>query len=304
MKQYLELLQAIMLSGNDRGSRAGATRSIFGYQMRIDLRKGFPLLTTKKLSFRNIAVELCWFLKGDTNIRYLLRNGCHIWSADALRFYRSRFKKMYGQNDSAYANVQDFEDRILTDHVFAREWGDLGPIYGRQWRQWVGAGNVVTDQITALINGIKANPEGRRHIITAWNPSELDAMALPPCHCMCQFYVNEGRLSCQLYQRSADTILGVPYNIASYALLTHIVASQCDLAVGELVHTFGDVHIYRDHFDAAVEQLSRQPKELPKLVINADGKNDPKDYEPEHFQLMGYDPHPKLVNEAKLLVGA
>lgn len=301
MLQYHDLLQTILDSGNNRGDRTGTgTRSCFGLQFRHDLGSGFPLLTTKKLSFKNIVVELIWFLRGDTNIKFLLENGCHIWTDDAYRMYKRKMGDIYLEKEA-------FECEILASPAYAEEHGDLGPVYGRQWREWQykeyqGAGQYTTeyiDQIQNVIDGIIKNPEGRRHIVTAWNPVEIDRMALPPCHCLFQFYVHDGRLSCHLYQRSADVFLGVPYNIASYALLTHIIADQTGLGVGELVISFGDVHIYNNHLDQVEEQLSRKPKELPELLMHKGMML--KDYKPEYFQLLDYDPHPAI--KADLSVG-
>jgi len=232
MKQYLELLSHVLENGVDRGDRTGTgTRSVFGHQMRFDLSEGFPLLTTKKLHTRSIIHELLWFIKGDTNIAYLNEHGVSIWDE------------------------------------WADENGDLGPVYGRQWRSWQTPDGQVIDQLAELLDGLKHHPDSRRHIITAWNPADVGDMALPPCHCLFQFYVAEGRLSCQLYQRSADIFLGVPFNIASYALFTHIIAHICSLKVGDFVHTLGDAHLYHNHFDQAKLQLTRSPTALPKLVF-------------------------------------
>ncbi|MBP7369940.1 MAG: thymidylate synthase [Arenimonas sp.] len=233
MKQYLEFLQHVIDHGQDKSDRTGTgTRSVFGYQMRFDLSEGFPLVTTKKLHLRSIIHELLWFLKGDTNIAYLKEHKVSIW------------------DEWADAN------------------GDLGPVYGKQWRSWQGHAGQVIDQITWLISEIKRNPDSRRLIVSAWNVAELPQMALMPCHCLFQFYVANGKLSCQLYQRSADIFLGVPFNIASYALLTHMIAQVCQLEVGEFVHSFGDAHIYSNHFDQVHEQLSRTPSKLPTLKLN------------------------------------
>ena len=258
MKSYLSLLQHIMDNGAFKSDRTGTgTKSVFGYQMRFDLSEGFPVLTTKKLHLRSIIHELLWFIKGDTNIKYLNDNGVTIW------------------DEWADSN------------------GDLGPVYGGQWRSWRGADGKTVDQLSALIDGIKKNPDSRRHIISAWNVGELDKMALPPCHAMVQFYVANGKLSCQLYQRSADVFLGVPFNIASYALFTMMVAQVCDLAPGEFIHTFGDAHIYTNHFEQVALQLSREPRALPQMVINKDVKSI-FDFKYEDFMLTGYDPHPGI----------
>jgi thymidylate synthase len=253
MKQYLDLLAHTMDKGTDRGDRTGTgTRSVFGYQMRFDLGEGFPVLTTKKLHLRSIIHELLWFLKGETNIAYLRENGVSIWDE------------------------------------WADEYGDLGPVYGAQWRSWPAPDGRHIDQIANLIEGLKTNPNSRRHIVSAWNPAEVDDMALPPCHCLFQFYVSEGKLSCQLYQRSADIFLGVPFNIASYALLTMMVAQVTGLKPGDFVHTLGDTHIYKNHFEQARLQLTRTPKALPTMRINPQVK-DIFSFKYEDFELVGYE---------------
>ncbi|GLB57872.1 thymidylate synthase [Cytobacillus sp. NCCP-133] len=258
MKQYLDLCKHVLEKGTKKEDRTGTgTISTFGYQMRFDLREGFPLITTKKLHLRSIIHELLWFLNGDTNVKYLQENGVRIWNE------------------------------------WADDKGDLGPIYGHQWRSWTGADGNTVDQISSLIEQIKTNPDSRRLIVNAWNAGEIDKMALPPCHCMFQFYVAEGKLSCQLYQRSADVFLGVPFNIASYALLTMMVAQVCDLELGEFVHTFGDVHIYQNHIEQVNLQLSREPKPLPKMVINSEVK-DIFSFKYNDFQLEGYESHPHI----------
>ncbi|MGG3913711.1 thymidylate synthase [Rossellomorea vietnamensis] len=258
MKQYLDLCKHVLENGTKKEDRTGTgTISTFGYQMRFDLQEGFPLLTTKKLHVKSIIHELLWFLKGDTNVAYLQENGVRIWNE------------------------------------WADENGELGPVYGHQWRSWSGANGETIDQITNLIDTIKHNPDSRRMIVSAWNVADVDHMALPPCHCLFQFYVADGKLSCQLYQRSADVFLGVPFNIASYALLTMMVAQACDLEPGEFVHTFGDVHIYQNHVDQVNLQISREPKALPKLVINPEVKNI-FGFSFEDFKLEGYDPHPHI----------
>lgn len=306
MKQYHELLETILERGNDRGDRSGTgTRSCFGLQFRHNLAEGFPLLTTKKLPFKMIVTELLWFLRGDTNIKYLLENNCHIWSADAYRMYKRE------RHDYVYTKAE-FESMILNEQEFAKKWGDLGPIYGRQWRAWLDAGidglgdpyQFTIDQIENVIKSIKEDPYGRRHIVSAWNVADIDFMALPPCHCLFQFYVHDGRLSCHLYQRSADVFLGVPFNIASYALLTHIIAHQTSLDVGDLVISFGDVHIYNNHMDQVREQLIRKPMVLPTLVIADRRKPDSTwvapnidKYELIDFGLLGYDSHPAIKGE-------
>lgn len=253
MKQYLDLLRHVMDNGSDRGDRTGTgTRSVFGYQMRFDLADGFPVTTTKKLHLKSIIHELLWFLRGDTNIGYLHEHGVTIWDE------------------------------------WADENGDLGPVYGSQWRSWPTPDGGHIDQIANLVEGIIKNPNSRRHIVSAWNPAEVDAMALPPCHCLFQFYVADGRLSCQLYQRSADIFLGVPFNIASYALLTMMVAQVTGLKAGDFVHTLGDAHLYANHFEQARLQLSRQPKRLPVMQLNPDVK-DLFSFKFEDFTLVGYE---------------
>jgi thymidylate synthase len=261
MRQYLDLMERVLESGVEKHDRTGTgTRSVFGHQMRFDLADGFPLLTTKKLHVKSIVHELLWFLAGDTNIAYLKDNGVRIWDE------------------------------------WADESGDLGPVYGRQWRSWAAPDGRSIDQIANLLAMIRQNPDSRRLIVSAWNPADIDRMALPPCHCLFQFYVAEGRLSCQLYQRSADIFLGVPFNIASYALLTLMVAQVCGLKAGEFVHTFGDAHLYLNHVEQARLQLSRPPRALPKLRINPDVK-DLFSFRYEDFSLEGYDPHPHIKAE-------
>lgn len=258
MQQYHQLLQHILDKGTDKTDRTGTgTRSVFGYQMRFDLAEGFPLVTTKKVHLRSIIHELLWFLKGETNIAYLKENGVSIW------------------DEWADAN------------------GELGPVYGKQWRRWEGKNGRVVDQITALIQEIKKNPDSRRLIVSAWNVAELSEMALMPCHSLFQFYVADGRLSCQLYQRSADVFLGVPFNIASYALLTHMIAQVCQLKPGDFVHTFGDVHIYSNHFEQVKLQLSRQPYPLPTLKLNP-AVTDLFSFRFEDIEILNYQCHPAI----------
>lgn len=258
MKQYLNLCKYVLENGHEKSDRTGTgTISTFGYQMRFDLEKGFPLLTTKKLHLRSIIYELLWFLKGDTNIKYLQDNGVRIWNE------------------------------------WANENGELGPVYGKQWRSWEGANGKTVDQISEVIEQIKTNPDSRRLIVNAWNVAEIDEMALAPCHCLFQFYVNNGKLSCQLYQRSADIFLGVPFNIASYALLTMMMAQVTGLKPGEFVHTFGDAHIYLNHVEQVKLQLTREPRALPKMSINPE-RTSIFDFEFDDFQLLDYDPHPHI----------
>ena len=256
--QYETLLEHVYKTGDDKNDRTGVgTRSVFGYQMRFNLAEGFPLVTTKKLHIRSIVHELLWFLSGSSNIKYLHDNGVSIWDE------------------------------------WADENGDLGPVYGVQWRSWPAADGRKIDQITNLVEGIKRNPDSRRHLVVAWNPAEVDKMALPPCHCLFQFYVANGKLSCQLYQRSCDIFLGVPFNIASYSLLTHMIAQQCDLDVGDFVWTGGDCHIYKNHFEQVEQQLSRTPRAYPKLVICRKPASI-FDYKFEDFVIEGYDPWPHI----------
>jgi len=261
MRQYLDLLDHVLENGVDRDDRTGTgTRSVFGHQMRFDLAAGFPLLTTKKVHVKSIVHELLWFISGDTNIGYLNENGVRIWDQ------------------------------------WADENGDLGPVYGKQWRSWAAPDGRGIDQLAQVVAGIASNPDSRRLIVTAWNPADVEAQALPPCHCLFQFYVAKGRLSCQLYQRSADIFLGVPFNIASYALLTQMVAQVSGLQAGDFVHTLGDAHLYRNHFDQARTQLTRQPRPLPQMAIN--GKVASLfDFVYDDFSLTGYEPHPHIKAE-------
>jgi thymidylate synthase len=258
VKQYVELCDYILKNGTQKGDRTGTgTISTFGYQLRFDLAAGFPLITTKKLHLKSIIYELLWFLKGDTNVHYLQENGVRIWNE------------------------------------WADEAGELGPVYGHQWRSWTGADGKTVDQISGLIEQIKTNPNSRRLLVNAWNVAEIENMALPPCHCMFQFYVADGKLSCQLYQRSADVFLGVPFNIASYALLTLMVAHVCELEPGEFIHTFGDAHIYQNHLEQINLQTGRDLRSLPTMKINPDVK-DIYSFNFEDFTLEGYDPHPHI----------
>lgn len=258
MNQYETLLKYVYQNGSDKSDRTGTgTRSIFGYQMRFNLQEGFPLVTTKKVHLKSIIYELLWFLRGDTNIKFLTKNGVRIWNE------------------------------------WADEDGELGSIYGYQWRSWPAPDGRHIDQISNIINTIKSNPDSRRIIVSAWNVADIDKMALPPCHTLFQFYVLDGKLSCQLYQRSADLLLGVPFNIASFALLTMMVAQVCNLECGDFVHTFGDVHIYKNHFEQVELQLGRKPRPYPKMIINSE-VDAIFDFKYEDFSLEGYNPHPSI----------
>lgn len=305
---YLNLVQHILDNGVKKEDRTGTgTISIFGHQMRFDLSKGFPLLTTKRVPFKLVASELLWFIKGDTNIRYLLQNNNHIWDEWAFKKwvesddYDGPDMTNFGlraAEDVEFAKVLEaqmsvFNEKVINDDEFAKKFGDLGPVYGKQWRSWPTAKGETLDQLKKVIDQIKTNPDSRRLIVTAWNPAEVDDMALPPCHAFFQFYVAEGKLSCQLYQRSADVFLGVPFNIASYALLTHLIAHECGLEVGEFVHSFGDTHIYLNHLQQINEQLSREPKELPTLKMNTD-KTSIFDMDLEDITIENYQPHPSI----------
>ncbi|WP_432358836.1 thymidylate synthase [Sporosarcina sp. UB5] len=307
MKQYLDLCSHILENGTVKEDRTGTgTISVFGYQMRFNLQEGFPLMTTKKTALRLISSELLWFLKGDTTLRTLVNDRNPIW--DEWGFERWVNSEEYAGPDMtdfgrrslrdeefalAYkAEMAAYKKRIVEDDEFAAKYGDLGPIYGKQWRSW-NTGDGIIDQIEQVITSIKQNPDSRRHLVTAWNPSEVSDMALPPCHALFQFYVADGKLSCQLYQRSADVFLGVPFNIASYALLIHLIAHECNLEVGEFVHTLGDAHLYLNHMEQVKEQLSRTPKELPTLKLNTEGKSI-FELTYEDISVEGYDPYPRI----------
>lgn len=296
MKQYLDLLRAIQRDGVVRGDRTGTgTKSIFGYQMRFDLSEGFPLLTTKKVFVKGIIHELLWFLSGDTNIKYLVDNGVHIWDSDAYRYYNElciRHGVLPVDMQTFLRAAADGIDSPIDGYRF----GDLNHVYGYQWRSWPMADGGHIDQIRNVIETIKHNPSSRRMIVSAWNVAEVDDMALPPCHVLFQFYVADGRLSCQLYQRSADTFLGVPFNIASYALLTMMIAQECGLQPGDFVHTLGDTHLYLNHMQQVEEQLSRTPRPLPRMRLNPDVKS-VFDFRYEDFTLEGYDPYPAIKAE-------
>lgn len=282
MKQYKELLERVLAEGKKKEDRTGTgTISVFGHQMRFCLDDGFPLLTTKKVFLKGIIHELLWFIKGETNIKYLVDNGVKIWNEWPYEI----FKKSDAFNGES---LEEFVEKVRTDDEFARVHGNLGPVYGKQWRNFCGV-----DQLSELISQIKANPDSRRLIISAWNPSELTNMALPPCHCFMQFYVSDGRLSCQLYQRSGDIFLGVPFNIASYALFTMMIAQVCGLKLGDFVHTLGDAHIYTNHLEQVRLQLSRDERALPTMRINP-GVKDIFSFKYEDFTLENYDPHPAI----------
>lgn len=313
--QYLNMLQDILDTGTRKEDRTGTgTLSLFGYQMRFDLNKGFPLMTTKRVPFRLVASELLWFIKGDTNIRYLLQHNNHIWDEWAFKKwiesdeYNGPDMTDFGRrclideefNQEYRIELNHFRQRVLEDDKFAFKYGELGNIYGKQWRRWSVNGEAPIDQLSDVIEQIKKNPESRRLIVNSWNPPDvIDAgqkgskSVLPPCHVMFQFFVSEGKLSCMLTQRSLDSLLGCPFNIASYALLTHLVAHECGLKVGEFIHSIGDAHIYSNHIKQVKEQLSREPKELPILKI-ASGKKSIFDIELEDLSIEGYDPHPAI----------
>ena len=292
-KQYLDLLSDVLSNGVKKEDRTGTgTISTFGRQIRFDLEKGFPLLTTKKMFMRGIIHELLWFLMGASNIKYLVDHEVNIWNDWPYRYYKEHMEK----SQKEFLSMKEFIARIKSDDVFAKQWGELGPVYGVQWRRWKTVDGKEIDQIQNVVDQIKKNPYSRRLIVTAWNPAEIEEMAksgLPPCHSLFQFYVVNGKLSCQLYQRSADTFLGVPFNIASYSLLTMMIAQVCGLKPGEFVHTFGDVDIYLNHIDQVKEQLSRDMKLLPTLKINQKVK-DIFSFKFEDFALENYDSHPAI----------
>ena len=286
MRQYHELMDRVLREGIDKSDRTGTgTRSVFGHQMRFDLGEGFPMVTTKKLHLKSILHELIWFISGDTNIRYLCQNGVRIWDDWPFATYAK-------SADYDGIDIKAFAARVADDAEFAAKWGDLGPVYGYQWRFWPGPNGPV-DQLRDVLEGIRRNPDGRRHIVSAWNPGYIDQMALPPCHAFFQFYVADGKLSCQLYQRSADIFLGVPFNIASYALLVHMMAQDLGLGVGDFVHTLGDAHIYANHMEQVQLQLSRELRPLPTLRLNPDVKS-LFEFRYEDVELVGYDPHPHI----------
>lgn len=290
MRQYLDLLDKICREGVVRDDRTGTgTKGIFGYQMRFNLSEGFPLLTTKRVFLKGVIHELLWFLRGDTNIKYLVDNGVHIWDSDAYRYYNELCVK----HGVLPVDMDTFLGALgVESPIEGYKFGDLNHVYGYQWRSWPKANGESIDQIKEVIETIKKNPSSRRMIVSAWNVADVGSMALPPCHTMFQFFVAEGKLSCQLYQRSGDVFLGVPFNIASYALMTMMIAKECGLEAGEFIHTLGDAHLYLNHLDQAAEQLSRDTRALPRMIL-AD-RDSIFDYTYDDFTLEGYDPHPAI----------
>ncbi|PAE16959.1 thymidylate synthase [Virgibacillus sp. 7505] len=305
---YLDLCRYVLEYGTKKEDRTGTgTVSVFGYQMRFDLQKGFPLLTTKKVPFRLIASELLWFLKGDTNIRYLLEHNNNIWNEWAFKNWvesdaydgpdMADFGRRSLQDDdfrkTYETQMEKFKQMILTDDAFSERFGHLGDVYGKQWRNWKTSQGESIDQLQDIIEMIKKNPDSRRLIVSAWNPEDVPSMALPPCHTMFQFYVADNKLSCQLYQRSGDIFLGIPFNIASYSLLTHLIAKECGLEVGEFIHTIGDAHLYTNHLEQVKTQLDRTPKPLPALQIK-DSFSSVFDASMDDLEIIGYEPHPAI----------
>lgn len=290
MKQYQDFLQHILDYGVYKSDRTGTgTYSVFGYQMRFDLNEGFPLVTTKKLHLKSIIHELLWFIDGNTNIQYLCKNGCNIWNDWP-------YTKFKNSKEFAGETMKAFAEKIITDDTFAEKHGELGPVYGYQWRHWPDGQGGEVDQLTNLINQLKNNPDSRRHIISAWNAADIEHMTLPPCHSLFQFYVLNNKISCQLYQRSADAFLGVPFNIASYALFTMMIAQVCGFEPGDFVHTFGDAHIYSNHIEQVKLQLSRATYPLPQMKINPEVKS-VYDFKFEDFELLNYQSHPHIKGE-------
>jgi thymidylate synthase len=293
---YLNLVRDIMENGATKTDRTGTgTKSLFGTQMRFDLSAGFPLLTTKKVNFNSILHELLWFLKGDTNIRYLVENGVGIWNEWPYKAYLKvqSLPVPASSSEEWKTGLKAFVEQVKTDAVFAEKWGNLGPVYGYQWMSWSTPSGRSINQIAEVVKQLRTSPDSRRMIVSAWNPADIEEMAkagLPPCHCLFQFYVADDKLSCQLYQRSCDTFLGVPFNIASYALLTLMVAQVAGLKPGEFIWTGGDTHIYLNHFDQVKEQLSREPRQMPTVQINP-AVHEISDFKFEDFTLVGYDPH-------------
>ncbi len=306
--EYTNLLKHVLTQGALKEDRTGTgTRSVFGYQMRFDLKEGFPLLTTKRVPFKMVVSELLWFIKGDTNIKYLLQNKNNIWNEWAFKKWiessdyqgpdmsdfglRSLLDEVFKQ--SYEQQMESFKQKILEDDDFAAQYGELGNVYGKQWREWKTSQGDTIDQLKEVISTIKINPDSRRLIVSAWSPEDIPHMALPPCHTMFQFYVSGGKLSCQLYQRSADIFLGIPFNIASYALLTHLIAHECELDVGDFIHTLGDAHIYVNHMEQIHTQLSREPKPLPQLKLNTEISSI-FDFEMKDIEMIGYESHPSI----------
>ena len=287
MKAYHELIERVLAEGMKKEDRTGTgTLSVFGHQMRFNLQEGFPMMTTKKLHLKSILHELIWFIRGETNIRYLCQHGVRIWDDWPYAKYKA-------SADFQGEDIRAFAARVAEDAAFAAQWGELGPVYGHQWRSWPGPNGAV-DQLKQVLEDLRKNPDSRRHIVSAWNPGYIDQMALPPCHAFFQFYVADGKLSCQLYQRSADIFLGVPFNIASYALLVHFMARDLGLEVGDFVHTLGDAHIYSNHLDQVKLQISREPRALPSLWLNPEVTS-LFDFTYDDVRLDGYDPHPHIA---------
>ena len=287
MKVYHELIERVLAEGVKKEDRTGTgTVSVFGHQMRFNLQEGFPLMTTKKLHLKSILHELIWFIRGETNIRYLCQHGVRIWDDWPYAKYKA-------SEDFQGEDIRAFAARVAEDAAFAAQWGELGPVYGHQWRSWPGPNGAV-DQLKQVLEDLRRNPDSRRHIVSAWNPGYIDQMALPPCHAFFQFYVADGKLSCQLYQRSADIFLGVPFNIASYALLVHFMARDLGLEVGDFVHTLGDAHIYSNHLDQVKLQISREPRALPSLWLNPEVTS-LFDFTYDDVRLDDYDPHPHIA---------
>lgn len=306
--EYIRLLRDVLANGVRKEDRTGTgTVSVFGRQMRFNLSEGFPLLTTKRVPFKLIVSELLWFIKGDTNIRYLLRHNNNIWNEWAFKKWTESAEYdgpdmtdfgLRAQRDELFKlqyeeQMERFKRQILEDDAFAAKFGELGNVYGKQWREWRTTRGETIDQLQDVIHTIKTNPDSRRLIVSAWNPEDVPGMALPPCHTMFQFYVSEGRLSCQLYQRSGDIFLGIPFNIASYALLTHLIAHECGLGVGDFVHTLGDAHIYSNHLEQIETQLTRESRELPTLHLNPDVKS-VYDFDVSDISVLDYNPHPTI----------
>ncbi|KIL48865.1 thymidylate synthase [Jeotgalibacillus alimentarius] len=307
MKQYHELLEKVLKEGTSKSDRTGTgTISLFGHQMRFDLQEGFPLVTTKRVPFKLIVSELLWFIKGETNIKYLLEHNNHIWDEWAFKnWIESSDYSGPDMTDFGLRSLEDeafreqyqeqmkiFQDKILQDQSFADKFGDLGSVYGKQWRNWKKSNGETIDQLQDVIHSIRHSPDSRRHIVSAWNPEDVPTMALPPCHTLFQFYVADGKLSCQLYQRSGDLFLGIPFNIASYALLTHLIANECGLAVGEFIHTIGDAHIYSNHVEQVKTQLVRDFKDSP--ILSSNSEKSIYDLTPDDIKIENYHPHPAI----------